>query len=900
MRRDDSAHVQSWVPWIAALRMPETNQDRDVAIYLLLGMVIRQTIFAASVLAGLVSSGFLIAADDVSRRLIRAIDFGHADVAQIERFVADGQIDAALDAWRAVVVNRLRRSDLGRFDYHDHMFSESYVGAADLLVGRRSDEPASPATESKAFVDLYGMSGPSGWHRDVDWAATVGDPIVRERSAYGTLGFSLPLVAAYCKTLDREYARKWFEIIDDFARRQKVVVERIPVAERRLENAPWIKHAVSSLHQADRMLVIMRSLAAFAKSLPSADGSPQPSWARSLRRIDADAATAALDAIPAEELAAIALSVTEDHTPLLLEAYLKPGELPNQRLNGLMALLMAATLFPEIKGMKDVGEETGVALSEYLQSTFYVDGGMFEQSLNYNLGDLEKLKQMRLLAAGSRPPWLPILTSRIQAFILLLEAIRTPAGESPIIGNNSSNPPALWTGAQVRESWFARKAVENPQGSRPTLAGVSSAFPYSGYYVQRRDGGWDSPFLFFMNARPTNGHHAMDNLAIEVHAYGRPLLVRSGPPFYTPKFLPPAFRSDATAIEEYFGEGSSFKLNTVVVDGKSQCRSGKPADSVYESPIAERWHSSDEFDLVEGVYDLGYGVAKSGAIADGDRSVSHRRRVIFVRRHSLWIIADTMLASDRELHEYTRIWKFPPRLAGAAAGHTPVCGFGDDEVILDSNGVHTTDAAGPNLWILNFGHQPLQQRKFFGERLPYRGWYARHLGDMTPSVDVHATWTAAGASTQVAVLWPRPDASPPPIVSISKPDTMNAVAPVAFTIKLRGDVWIAFAEAAGERPPLTAGPVQVEADMLVAIGQGQAATGLVIGAGTAGESPRSISGDGKMRDTEFVFKNGEMKRKATVRRAAGFRWSPTDTGLMTDVSEKTPNDSPLSPGKKTQ
>jgi len=859
----------------------------SIATRSLITMVIRRSILAVAMLSGFGFASQMSGAHDVFRQLIDEIDFSHADVAPIEDLVANGKIEAAVHAWRDVVVLRLRRIDLGRFDYHEHMISDSYLRAADVLVGRRLNEAAGAVTESRGFVDLYGMSSPTGKHRAIDWVATDADAIIRERSAYGTFGFALPLVAAYSQTLDAEYARKWFEIIDAFARTQKTAVELIPVAQRRLENAPWIRHAVSCLHQADRMIVIMRSLAAFAKSLPSADGSPQPAWVRSLRRVDTDAAAAALAAIPAAELAAIVLSLTKDHTPLLLAAYLKPGELPNQRLNGMMALLMAANLFPEIRGMEEVGERTGAALAEYLQSTFYKDGGMLEQSLNYNLGDLEKLKQMRLMVAGSRPPWLALLTNRIQTFILLLEAIRTPAGELPIIGNNESNPPALWTGGQVRDSWFARKAVDNPQGARPAIAADSSAFPYSGYYVQRRDNEWNSPFLFFMNARPTNGHHAMDNLAIEIHAYGRSLLVRGGPPFYTPKFLPPAFRSDATAIEEYVGERSSFKLNTVVVDGKSQCRSGRPADSVYESPILERWHSSGEFDLVEGVYDLGYGDVKPGAIADGDRSVKHRRRVIFVRRHALWIIADTMLADDDRQHEFTRIWKFPPRLTGPAAGHTPVWGFGDDEIVLDSNGVHTADTEGPNLWILNFGQQPLHQRKFFGERSPYRGWYSRYLGDMTPAVDVHSTWMATGASTQVAVLWPMADSSPPPIVSTSKPDTSQAMATVAFTMKLRGGARLAFAEAVGERQPLTAGPVQCEADMLLAIGQGQAVTGLIIGDGEADEHPQSTAGDGKVRDAEFVFSNGTMTKKTTIRRTAGFRWIPTETGLKTDVSKTT-------------
>lgn len=260
------------------------------------------------------------------------------------------------------------------------------------------------------------------------------------------------------------------------------------MAQRRLENAPWIPHAVSCLHQADRVILIIRSLGSFAKALPSTDGTPQASWARSLRPVATDALPAATSIIPASDLAAIVQSITADHPPLLLEAYSRPGELPNQRLNGLTALLLVSHLFPEIKGMPEVAEQSGIAMNEYLENSFYDDGGMLEQSLNYNLGDLEKLQQLRLLLrAGDQPRWLPLLTTRIQGFALVLEAIRTPGRELPIIGNNESNPPALWENAQTRTQWFASKARQEPQGMRPTLAPGSCAFPYSGFYALRRD-----------------------------------------------------------------------------------------------------------------------------------------------------------------------------------------------------------------------------------------------------------------------------------------------------------------------------------------------------------------------------------------------------------------------------
>jgi len=813
--------------------------------------------------------------------ILERLDLSHPDVARAKALMADDR-GRALEAWRDAVVNRLRRSDLGHFDYHDVLITDASIRSADLFVGRTGVPPSTTA-DNRAFVDLYGISGPPNSPPSIDWTATASEALLRERSAYGTFGFSLPLVAAYWSTRDGIYLRKWLDIVGDFARNQKRAVERLPVADRRMENAPWIKHAVSCLHQADRTIVILRSLAALAKSLPSADGTPQPKWGDSLRPLLSDADPTATAAIPAGDLAAIALSLTDDHTPLLLDAYEEPGELPNQRLNGLTSLLLTTHLFPEISGMRDIERRAGASLMNYLEETFYEDGGMLEQSLNYNLGDLEKLRQLRLLMGSTGAEWLPMLTKRIRDFLLLLEAIRTPAQELPIIGNNDSNPPPLWTSQTLRDKWFAAKDLQNPRGLRPTVAPGSCAFPYSGYYVQRRDATWDSPYLFFMNARPATGHHAMDNLAIEVHAFGRPLLVRAGPPFYSPKFLPPDRRPDATEIEEYFGEPSSYKVNTVIVDGKSQCRSGPPATSASASPIAERWHSSDAFDLVEGTYSLGYGEARPGTVADGDRSVTHRRRVIFVRRLGAWLVADTMAAADGRPHDYARVWKFPPRLTGSSAGNTPVHGFSASEVVLDGRGIHTADPQGPNLWIFQAGNQPMSHVRFYGNRHPYRGWYARYLGDVTPAVDVHSQWTATGTSTQVAILWPRRDATPPPVTRITRPSDDGDTGPLHVTVMLAGGEYLAYSESQGDRLALTSGPVRCKSEMLLTVGRGAQGIGLAIGADVPSANAAHTPSGSEPHDVEFTFREGDLRPTALIQRANCFRWSPSPTGLVTKV-----------------
>lgn len=60
-----------------------------------------------------------------------------------------------------------------------------------------------------------------------------------------------------------------------------------------------------------------------------------------------------------------------------------------------------------------------------------------------------------------------------------------------------------------------------------------------------------------MNARPAAGRYTMDNFVIERHALGRPLLVRSGPPYFGLQILCAAVQPDADGIEKYLGQRSS-------------------------------------------------------------------------------------------------------------------------------------------------------------------------------------------------------------------------------------------------------------------------------------------------------------------------------------------------------
>lgn len=787
----------------------------------------------------------------------------------------------SLARWRATVVNRLRAADIGAFEYHAYLLSDRQLRLAEMLSGRLAESQYATQENGPDFFDLYGFSKAAGGTDVIDWTATSSDPTVLEKSQYGTFSFSLPLAAAYWKTGDPIYLKAWFAIAGDFARNQQRQVLALPVTKRRMDNAPWVVGGLSALHQGARSIAMLRCLAAFAKSLPAEPDGGKPAWPQVLRPLDSPAKPEALRLIPAEDLDAIVHSLAVEHPKLLLESYYEPGAVPNQRFEGLAALVMLAEIFPDAEGMAEVERKTNEAMTEYVTNAFNRDGGMVEPSLNYNIGQAERFRQLGKLLHRHPPSWLPLLGERLIGFQRLLVGISTPMQELPVIGNNTSSPPAAWKGEDVRRTWFGRP---RPAGVRVDPSGLgftSVAFPYSGYYAQRRDWAWDSPYLFMTNVRPTRGHQAMDNLAIEIHAYGRPLLVQGGPPPYGLKFLPPDRRADAAKIEAYFNEESSYKFNTVIVDGYSQTRTAKAGVTPHEQPVPGRWHASAAFDLMDGKYALGYGIRANSARVDF--SISHQRRVIHVRDLSCWVITDTMHAQDDQEHEYTQIWKFPP-WRGSDDGHNvPVCGFTPDQVRFGDGSIRTVDPAGPNLWLYQFSNQPLTYTKRVGETDPYRGWYARFLGDLIPAVDMHSTWQARGTSVVTTLLWPT-QAGAPPIKSFGDGGAEPVQAATAFSAVLRDGVTLAFAESAAGPRRLEAVGISVTGEMLLVTRHGRSVKGLVLGC--------TEWTDGRMRisppepDFEFVCRpEGGFDVVAPIQTPRGFHWENTGKGTVPSYSE---------------
>jgi hypothetical protein len=242
-----------------------------------------------------------------------------------------------------------------------------------------------------------------------------------------------------------------------------------------------------------------------------------------------------------------------------------------------------------------------------------------------------------------------------------------------------------------------------------------------------------------------------------------------------------------------------------------------------------------------------------------------------------------MTCRDDKNHDFTQIWKFSPPQGQADAKHGALCGFKAEQVQAADRVIQTLDPSGPNLALYQFGNVSLTYSKYFGETNPYRGWYARTIGDLTPSVDIHATWRAQGVSTVATLLWPTPSGSPP-IRSIDNGGGSRSQAVTGFTALLKDGSTLGFAESAAERRQLDVAGIQTTAEMLVVTRQGRNVRGLVLGC-TDWTDGRYRSRP-KQTDFEFVCRDdGGFDVVATISTPRGFRWSQTSRGTRPDYGQ---------------
>ena len=770
--------------------------------------------------------------EDIARALFARCDLARLENAALAALVNKGQPLQALALWRDHVVARLRAHDFGQFGWHDYALHPRSTNSIDYVTGVLSFADYLK-TNMYGLLDIRGIAGPPGQGKLVNWYIGVDDvkdwgapelsawdrTVKGERTDYGTFEFAKSFTGQYWKTGQDVYLNKALELFADFSRNHARGFWDVYFANQGLSDkfvgetmgVDW-RLNTNALQIGWRMKNFLKVLAGLTKCL----GPDKPKeWKNVLGPVTGPLTREQLDRISAPELAEIALSCERDHVSKILWFVVRDGAVPNQRAEGMKALAFYAAVFPEFRTTPQVSEYLERAYDNFLTSNFAPDGGSLEQSFNYNGQDKEGLEEVLRFYGDQRPRFADQIEARVAARRAVDDALQTPLGNLPQVGNSLDHPgQPVWQGdAAIAKHWELHPGPVRPQSY------TSIALPYSGFTAMRS--GWDLQafYLFFMNGRPQSGHSMRDHNAIQVTAYGRQLLVCGGDPTYG------VFRTpEAKGADFYLSEASSLKNNTVLVDGRSQSKAGPHAGRAYRTPIANRWHTSARCDVVDGLYDLGYGDFQNNRDVNVDKSVQHYRRVIFVKPLKLWLVEDRMINTGDKPHEYSQVWNFLPYSEDARADRS-IFGFKEDQFDLqpEAKRFRTTDPAGPNVELLHFG-PPVQLRKYCGHRDPWLGWYALGIGDARPAVDIHANWQSTDSDTLLTLIVPLDKGEPSPI--IEKTEDVQAGGH-GFKVKLRDGQWLWYHSTPAEGTTSVGAPMGSRA--ILACEQGQQTWGVAFG-----------------------------------------------------------------------
>lgn len=637
--------------------------------------------------------------------------------------------DANAVALRNAAIDRLRAWDMSPMSpsFNLDWSNGNYADWVSYLLkdidfatyqSRRTAAIAGASWKSSYYpLDVYTLAASPT--QSVDWAQMGG-------SNYWGATFLGALTARFGALRNTRDMDRYLEVLADMAAHERMAVATLTSAQRSAMGVELAGSAQGLLNVSTFLLNVVWSLGTFAKSL---DKATVTTWDSSGWGDAAFGATPLLtdstaqNKINADQLLGIAQGLFTSYAEILLQYYSTSSYLPNQRFQGLSALLQLEYLFDDVTQLKAYQERTNLALENWLDQVIYPDGGLLEPSFNYNIDTVTTLSSVTRMDMDASLK--ARMEQAVDNFDLMMYALKSPFGTAPQVGNNR---------------WVSTAGVAPSE----QFAEDSMLFPYSGYAVQRDGWGANDSYLFMYDKRSFRGHSTAGGDSIQMAAEGHMLLVSGGTPNYS---------ANAVIYPKsiaYLAEDSSYKTNTIVVDGYSQRNSvAMQVSQTYDAVKDTRWLNTDTMDYMESSWSLGYG--KFNQVSD----VTHQRKVVFLQDMQTWIVVDVMQANVQ--HEYTQIWKLAmPELTNGVQTQ----GFYKDQVTMDST-LHTITAAdgvsssSVNLSIRQFGTALSYQKYWGGDGGDYGYVGVGTSGEPSFGVDVQAKFngsTIAGHTGDAVVI----------------------------------------------------------------------------------------------------------------------------------------------------
>jgi hypothetical protein len=439
--------------------------------------------------------------------------------------------------------------------------------------------------------------------RDFDWTynpVPKNDPSFTNEWTWCAISrtqFWDKLADAYWKTRNEKYAREWVSELEDFTVKN-------PMNHDGANGKPPLWRTLdASIRMSDSWPY------SYYHYLNSPSFTPEAHW--------------------------IYVRMARDHALLLVNGLRDPQRTGNWVTSECFGLYTLGSLFPELKDAATWRQIAIDRLMLELNRMVPPDGFEAELTPSYHMvaldGFLGPVKLARLNNMSLPDEFQTKILSMYRAVVMVMDQ------NGDDVSTNDSGPTNAFKTSKGGLKFIDDPLLQWAASGATSGAGLpdSTMLPYAGFYALRSGWKLDDLFLFF-RAGPTGiGHQHEDMLEIVLRAWNKTLLFDPGNYVYD--------HSDWRR----FAIGTA-SHSTIIMDGKWQHRghSSAPVDA----PVNNPWVTTPLFDFVAGTYSGGYQMSvynpqkefqPQSWAGDLDRSVTHTRRVLFLRPYYA-LLLDTL------------------------------------------------------------------------------------------------------------------------------------------------------------------------------------------------------------------------------------------------------------------
>lgn len=308
-----------------------------------------------------------------------------------------------------------------------------------------------------------------------------------------------------------------------------------------------------------------------------------------------------------------------------------------------------AARFPEFGEAEMLRRESARVLGREMAQQFLPDGYQYELSPDYHLVayscfanayELDRLARRR----GELPTdYGRLLENAAQAVLDL----STPGFVLPRCNDCFTISTDRYMGSAVR--FFPKRldflwlASHRAKGQAPAGESASRLLPYAGYAALRSGWDADATYLMFDFGPLSRGHWHQDKLNVNLWKGDEELVFDDGGGQYE------SSRERGYAV-------SAHDHNTLLVDGRGQCRKGP---LMMTKPIVCGWKTSARRDEIFGVYDQEF--------EGGVKPAVQRREIVFDKPADRITVSDTVTSSDGKAHTYELLFQLDTTNVAVAA-----------------------------------------------------------------------------------------------------------------------------------------------------------------------------------------------------------------------------------------